>query len=290
MQKTITKQGDRYVSFDVARYNELSRRLDDLEKLLPALSQALKKVDYPTDEKWQLTIMRRGTEGLVDLVRRTAKEAAKRLGVDHFLTESWQEVAVSRIDPEVRKTVDELHRFFTSTLADLPLKAGEIHLDEYGALVVEAEKVRDRMRESLTVPLPDDIAADAGRISRAAKALRELEEKGYDAVNLVKTLAGSYMAQEQYLPLDDEAFLVYMLNGHRHATLEEMERDAHIETVGAMLGVTRRFKADEYRSYSAHFTQTDTPDGQSVPEDTATGESVSDDIPEDPEQEPINED
>ena len=83
------------------------------------------------------------------------------------------------------------------------------------------ESIKKRLREALTIEVPESIVQEAHKLKEIILSVRELEEKGLSARELLRSLTGEYLAPDCYPDLDEKSLLLSVFL-RRHQTREQL--------------------------------------------------------------------
>ena len=130
------------------------------------------------------------------------------------------EVALSKIPEELKTEVDKLPRELSFYSDGLPILKKDFSFRER-TIYLDVESIKKRLREALTIEVPESIVQEAHKLKEIILSVRELEEKGLSARELLRSLTGEYLAPDCYPDLDEKSLLLSVFL-RRHQTREQL--------------------------------------------------------------------
>ena len=206
--------------FNPQDYENGVRKLESLEKVYRRVGDLLREYGYPTKEIWQYSILHEGSPALERLVAEDSDENARRLRVQRYLLETWREVALSKIPEKLKTEVDKLPREINRLSDGLPILKKDLSFRER-TFFLDVESVKTRLRAALTIAVPEKIIQESQKMRDVILSVRELEEGGLNAKELVRSLVGEYLAPDLYPELDEKSLLLSVFL-RRHQTREQV--------------------------------------------------------------------
>lgn len=206
--------------FNPQDYESGVSKLESLEKLYKRVGDLLREYGYPTKEDWQYSIIKEGSPALERLVAEDSDENARRLRVQRYLLETWREVALSKIPQELKNEVDKLPGELSRNSDGLPILKKDFSFRER-TIYLDVESIKKRLREALTIEVPESIVQEAHKLKEIILSVRELEEKGLSARELLRSLVGEYLAPDSYPELEEKSLLLSVFL-RRHQTREQL--------------------------------------------------------------------
>ena len=215
----IEKEGKLYF-FSPSLFESRCNQIKRLSELYRKVGDLLRKYDFPTKEDWQFAIVDGGSEALYKLVEQDAIDNARRLRVQRYLLDSFREIALSKIPKELTDELQFFPREISNAKEGLPILKKDISFKER-TILIDENAIQERLREALTIEVPEKIIQEKEKIKEAILAVRELEESGLNARELVRYFVGEYLAPDDYPTIDDKTLLLKTYT-RRHPTRQEL--------------------------------------------------------------------
>ena len=215
----IEKDGKTYL-FDGDSFGYRSLRVGDITKAYQGAANLLERFDYPKTEEW-ITAITGGSRALRKAVLKDTDENAARVGVPRFIADAWRQSALDALPQEMEDRADEIAAALTKACDGIPLKQGDVSFDENGPRVDE-DGIKTRLFDAFLVEVTPEMKKEAGELSDIVARIRKLEEGGLNAIELCKSLAGSYLAPSKYPDLLPSA-LYRLVCTRRHVSKEEVK-------------------------------------------------------------------
>lgn len=192
----ITEDGK--ALFDEANFGVRVGQIDRVRQDCETAKQLLIKYNYPVEAGWLFGILKEGSIGLQDCVRKSAEETANTAKMPAFLAADWKKTALERIPPEALQEADTLRQIATMNADGLPLQDGEIALGEDGEINIDADAIRERIRVGCTIPITAQHRKDAADFAKFCRLYRDLWERGLQLDSFIKKYGGNWLAPSKY--------------------------------------------------------------------------------------------
>ena len=218
----LIEKGDALCLYDSQFVNARALDIEALQSAYKSIRETLERFDYPTGENWLRAIAEGGAEALSRVLVEENDKEAKRMKVPAFMAKQWRKSVVDDAPRDLYNEADSLHVTIEQKRGELPIKEGDVTFKD-GNLVVDADAIMERIKDIATREITPQMQKEAQMLKETVIKVRELQEGGLYALDVVKKYAGNWLAPSRYPDMEDTLELYNTLLSRRHISREQIK-------------------------------------------------------------------
>ena len=230
MFNKITKTDTGYVIIDELTRTDRLRQLDEYIALYPRARDMLAKNNIEFSHNYVRGVVHFGSQRLRQLIRTDARTAARNMGMPPHMLDAWADRAEYDVNEVVWDAADAIHADENRARDGLPVAESDLTVDPVtDTWQIDRDSIIDRIMLGTSLPVTEEMMADADALYRIAQELRGLELKGVNALELIERWC---TADEEDAP--DEPARAFGIATRRH----EPGRILHPDVIRILNNIT----------------------------------------------------
>lgn len=214
----IEKDGKTYL-FAQADFEKKAAKLAELQDLCNQIPAVLAGADLDVSPDAVKAVYNSGGVGLQNVLENAVIATMERLQLPAFMRATYLQGAKTALDTIVFQKVGAIHTAICTAADGIPVDLDTDMRLEDGAVILDCDTIREKMRPAFSLSVSDDDKANAEKVLALAAQVRELELSGLNALELLGVF---YKMEDTPAPLSLSAILPVVLKRHKAGQVQEM--------------------------------------------------------------------